>query len=204
MKLSRFTLSIITMLAVVAVVTALSVLNNDSPSASRYTSELDPLGDHSSAESSLEATGTDLSDPSAMATEAALAPLANSVRSRQERASQPPDTSTSSEGDDGGAAATPVMPAPAPPTGLSLAERKAFYWELIEAQDRAVAEAEKAHPMDSDPPQVDDYVALWLELTKEYEGAVMEKYGVTQAQADAIVDEGITSGWPMPPLPEPL
>jgi hypothetical protein len=108
------------------------------------------------------------------------------------------------ENGDDGTAGTPVKPPPAPPTGLSLAERQAFYWELIEAQDRAVAEAEKAHPMDSDPPQVDAYVALWLELTKEYEAAVMEKYGVTQAQADAIVDEGITSGWPMPPLPEPL
>jgi cytoskeletal protein RodZ len=97
MKLSRFTLSIITMLAVVAVVTALSILNNDSPSASRYTSELDPLGDHSSAESSLEATGADLSDPSAMATEAALAPLANSVRSRQERAALDPAPATSAD-----------------------------------------------------------------------------------------------------------
>lgn len=209
MKLSRFTLSIITMLAVVAVVTAISVLNNDNPSASRYTSELDSLGDPSSAESSLDSTGTDLSDPSAMATEAALAPLANSVRSRQEQAAQDPGpdaspTEDEAEDADGGTAATPVNPAPAPPTGLSLTERMALYWELIEAQDRAIAEAEKAHPMDSDPPQVDAYVALWLKLTQEYEAAIMEKYGVTQAQADAIIEEGITSGWPMPPLPEPL
>ena len=204
MKLSRFTLSVITMLVVVAFVTALSILNNDGPGASRYTSELDPLGEHSSAESSSEATGADLTDPSAMATEAAVGPLANSVRSRQEQAAQNPGTSTSSGGDDGGTASTPAKPAPAPPTGLSLAKRQACYWELIEAQDRAVAEAENAYPMDSDPPQVDAYVALWLELTKEYEAAVMERHGVTQAQADAIVDEGITSGWPMPPLPEAL
>jgi hypothetical protein len=207
MKPSRFTLSVIAMLAVVAVVTAISMLTG-TPGASRYTSELDPLGDQP-GESSLESTSTDLTDPAVMDTEAALAPLENSVRSRQERAAQDPTSASSGseaevDGGDGGTASEQEKPAPAPPSGLSLDEKKAFYWELIEAQDRAVAEAEKAHPMDSDPPQVDAYLALWLELTKEYEAAVMEKYGVSQAQADAIVDEGIAGGWPMPPLPEPL
>ncbi len=101
-----------------------------------------------------------------------------------------------------GAVPSPTPSPGPPPTNLSLEERKAFYWELIEAQDRAVAEAEAAHPMDSDPPQVDEYVRLWLELTAKYESAVREKYDVSEAQADAIVEEGIVSSWPMPPLPE--
>lgn len=203
MRLNRFTLSVITMLVVVAAVTALSVLR-DAPQSTRYAPELEPAADDWSA-GSHETTGGDLADPSVMETQAPLAPLANSVRERQARAAQSaaPSSGEDAEPDENGGSAPSPNPSPAPPpTNLTLEERKAFYWELIEAQDRAVAEAEAAHPMDSDPPQVDKYVALWLELTAEYETAVREKYDVSEAQADAIVEEGIVNRWPMPPLPE--
>ncbi len=76
MRLNRFTLSVITMLVVVAAVTALSVLR-DTPQSTRYAPELDPAVEESSAGDPV--VGGELAASSVTETRTALAPLANSV-----------------------------------------------------------------------------------------------------------------------------
>lgn len=208
MKPSRFTLSVLAMFAVVAVVTLISLLS-DSPSASRYSSELGSTDVTLPVEAAVETTDDALSDPAPRDTEAALAPLDDSVRSRQQRAAESGSANAEDDVNDAPLPGTdpdsgeqsPEDPTPVPEITLTLEERKAFYWEIIEAQDRAVLEANAEYPMDADPPDVDSYIALWLELSEEYEGAVRAKYGLIPAQADIVIEEGIVNNWPMPPLP---
>ncbi len=118
---------------------------------------------------------------------------------------QPQDDAVSTDPDapnDGTSASTPGN-AVAPPvivTELTLAQRRACYWDLVAAQDRAVAEAEAAYPLDADPPDIEAHLALRASLTEEYEAAVRDEYDITAAQLAAIAEEGIQAGWPMPPL----
>jgi len=206
LKVSRFTLSVITMLVVVAFVSALSLLN-DAPSASRYTPDPLPAQDDVLPDSSTEATSSDLTDPALREAEADTegTPLDDSVRARQARSAQSQNQGGAEDGStasgQGTSGSQTSVPKPVVPVSLTIEQRKAFYWEIIEAQDRAVAEADAQYPMDADPPQVAEYVALWLKLTEEYEAEVRRKYGLTPEQADAVIEEGIVNRWPMPPLP---
>jgi hypothetical protein len=140
--------------------------------------------------------------------ETAVAAAPESIRERHastDPATSPTGSSGSESDSDGGAQPGGTAPAgstePAAPITLTLAERQAFYWELIEAQDRAVIEADAKYPMDADPPDVDSYVALWIELNTKYEAEVRTKYGLSPAQANVVVEEGLANNWPMPPYP---
>lgn len=86
------------------------------------------------------------------------------------------------------------------PVALTLEERKDCYWNLIAAEDQAVAEANEKYPFDSDSPDIDAHVKLRLELTEKYQKVVREESGVTAKQAEAILEEGANKAWPMPPL----
>jgi hypothetical protein len=89
-----------------------------------------------------------------------------------------------------------------PSAVLTLEQRKACYWELIAAEDRAVAEAEAAYPMESDDADVDANVKMRLELTEKYQALVRAKYRISREAAEAIIAEGMANGWPMPPIPQ--
>lgn len=86
--------------------------------------------------------------------------------------------------------------------GLTLEQRKACFYDLIGAEDRAVAQAEATYPMDDDPENVQKNVELRLQLQEQFEAEVAQEYGVTAEQLDAIAEEGIRNSWPMPPLPD--
>jgi len=109
--------------------------------------------------------------------------------------------SGTSSGGTGTNATKPVVPAvPVVPVTLSTAQRKACYMELVQAEDRAVAEAEAKYPLNADPPNIDAHMTLRFSLIEKYEKAVADKYGITMEQAAAITVEGTEQGWPMPPL----
>lgn len=84
--------------------------------------------------------------------------------------------------------------------GLTIEQREQCYYDIIAAEDRAVAEAEAQYPLDTEDAEVASHVALRIELLDRYEQEVLDEYGITADQLDAIVQEGIQNGWPMPPL----
>lgn len=108
------------------------------------------------------------------------------------------DPSATEAEDPAGPADDPATPVVIP--DLTLEQRKACYWDLIAAQDRAVAEAEAQYPLDAEPPDVAAHLALRMSLTETYEAAVRAEYGITAAELEAIGWEGIENNWPMPPL----
>ncbi|MDY0087795.1 MAG: hypothetical protein RBS78_04525 [Coriobacteriia bacterium] len=191
------------MFLVVGLVTLLSVVN-DKPATPHYAPDALSSQEGPSAGPSVETTASDQTEP-AVREEAAEGEtsLDDSVRSRQERAASGSSGSTNQNTDaaqgDGGSQPKPAKSVP--PITLSIQQRQDFYWRIVEAQDRAVADAEAKYPMGSEPPKVTEYVALWLQLTEKYEGLVRKQFGVTPEQADVIIGEGIADNWPMPPLP---
>lgn len=186
--------------------------------SSRYAPDLDDASDATQTAGAVETTGTGMTDPAEMDTGAGDAPVL-SIRERHAGGGQGEGSTSDGDGADGSdttggtdsgdsgggtrpPGTTPSTPAePVAPITLTLEERKAFYWELIEAQDRAVLEADAKYPMDDDPPNVDAYVTLWLELTGTYEEEVRRKYGLSAAQAEIVIEEGLVNNWPMPPYP---
>lgn len=110
------------------------------------------------------------------------------------------DSSDPASGDGGsGDTAKPAQPVP---VGLSEEQRKAVFWDLIAAWDRAVLEAEKAFPLSADNPDVVAHVKLRMSLIAEYEAEIMDEYDITAAQLETIYNEGIAKRWPMPPYEE--
>ena len=114
--------------------------------------------------------------------------------------------STSSGGTTSGGSTTPdttedPKPVPVVPVTLTLEQRQACYYDLIAAEDRAVAEASEKYSLDDDPPNISGYVALFIELLEKYQGEVCAEYGITTDQIATIISEGTSNNWPMPPLP---
>lgn len=93
-------------------------------------------------------------------------------------------------------------PKPVPAVELTLEQRKACYWDLIAAEDRAVAEAEKKYPLDAEEPKVNEHLTLRFSLTEKYQAEVAEEFGISVEQAAQVMAEGTDNQWPMPPLPE--
>jgi hypothetical protein len=154
---------------------------------------------------SIDATSGALTSPAQRAHTDAESADESPMKDIRSRAAESAESEPASEGEaqQGGTAPAPDPKAVASvTTRLTVAERQACYWKLIEAEDRAVFEANSEFPMDADPPDVDSYVALMIELTEKYVKAVQDEYKVTAAEVEAIITEGIANRWPMPPLPE--
>ncbi len=89
--------------------------------------------------------------------------------------------------------------------GLSEAKRRDVYFDLAEAQDRAMNEAIARYPTDpSVSPNwrsnVRKQIALEESLKGRYEGQVGRKYGLSTDQLIKIAVEGATKAWPTPKL----
>lgn len=85
---------------------------------------------------------------------------------------------------------------------LSLAERKECFWKLIEAEYRAIEEAEAAYPMEVDDADYDAHYAMRFKLTDEYQAAVGLAYDLTYDGVVAVLVEGYENQWPVPPVSE--
>jgi hypothetical protein len=76
--------------------------------------------------------------------------------------------------------------------GLTVAQRKAIFLELADAERRAEQEAEsEVH----DPPESMAEVDRAQRLAQKYKDAVAAKHGLTQEQAVAVSVEGMESEW---------
>ena len=137
--------------------------------------------------------------PSVAATSAAAAAAATTSKSKSGSSSSTTGKSTPSNPT--GAATTP-KPAPAAPITLSVAERQACYYDLIAAEDKAVAEADAKYPDNGESFDVSANLTLRFGLLDKYWAAVGTKYSLSAAQLDTILTEGISNSWPMPPLPK--
>lgn len=84
-------------------------------------------------------------------------------------------------------------------TSLTLEQRKAAYFALIGAEDRAVKEAEEEIPNQGDREQIDAHLALRFRLLEEYEASIREQYDLSDEDIAAILEEGVNNAWPMPP-----
>jgi hypothetical protein len=69
--------------------------------------------------------------------------------------------------------------------GLSEQQRKQVYWELILIDDRMTRALEEGRDSDR--------------IKRQGEGELMQEYGLTEEQIQAISHEGTTKGWPKPP-----
>jgi len=87
--------------------------------------------------------------------------------------------------------------------GLTLEERKACYWESIEAEDRAVREAGEVYPIDADPRQKEEHYTLRMSLEATYQAELREKYSLTVRQMKLLMAEGAGAMWPMPDAAQP-
>ncbi len=144
---------------------------------------------------------------SALTTEGDSGPVSQSEgeRSRQSQLglqSPPERVPAPTEGPE-----TAVEPEPAPepkpaPTeagGLSLAERKAIFWDLAEAEDRAMAEADAVYdPMNPDYDNIMANIDLNDELYDRYYKEILRRYGISDAVARQIMVEGSQARWPTP------
>lgn len=77
--------------------------------------------------------------------------------------------------------------------GLSEAQRKEIYKEIIEAERRATDEAIVREPTD-----INKQVKLQQELTEKYKDELANKYSLNEDQLISIGNEGITNQWPRP------
>lgn len=92
-------------------------------------------------------------------------------------------------------------PAPAPEetVSMSVAERKAIFWELAEAEDRAMAEADAVYdPMNPDYDNIMANIDLNDELYDRYYKEILKRYGISDAVARKIMVEGSQARWPTP------
>jgi len=79
--------------------------------------------------------------------------------------------------------------------GLSEAQRKKVFEELVPAEDRANKEAERRFPTD-----FKKQATYSQELEAKYTAEVAEKYKLTEEQLSKISVEAFEKGWPLPEL----
>ncbi len=154
------------------------------------------LPDGSSVDDADEGAGTSGSSDGADTGEGVAPDESGSVSDGQSGSSSD-DSGDSDDSDDSGDSGDSGSEAG---TLLTLEERQACYWDLVLAEDRAVAEAEEAYPLSANPPNVPAHVELRFRLMDEYQAVVGEEYGLSREELDSIIDEGIEDRWPMPPL----
>lgn len=86
---------------------------------------------------------------------------------------------------------------PEPGTGSEVSPpesgRKEIFKEIIAAEDKATAEAERRFPAD-----IEKQIDFEGELIKKYKAELAEKHGLTFDQLKSIGVEGITNNWSMP------
>jgi len=86
--------------------------------------------------------------------------------------------------------------------GLSEAQRRAYYKELVAVEDRANDEAEEMYPIDiMDPAYSPDNIELYIdysgELMDEYKADLRDEYGITEDIEDKIIAEAFEEDWPL-------
>jgi hypothetical protein len=188
--------------AVVLALVAYGVLTAGDEESSDRSASLSLPSDEPTGTASPDTTSAALTAPPERAQADAQSSDESPMRDIRSRAAESAPVSEG-EAQQGESAKAPDPKAVASVTSrLTVAERQAAYWKLVEAEDKAVFEANSEFPMDADPPEVDSYVALMIELTEKYYKAVYDEYQVTTAEVEAIIAEGIANRWPMPPLPE--
>ncbi|HZT41225.1 MAG TPA: hypothetical protein VFA07_03505 [Chthonomonadaceae bacterium] len=88
---------------------------------------------------------------------------------------------------------------------LSESQRRAIYYEIGEADDRASTEAQAQYSdlTDADQKTMLDQIGKKNQreedLTGKYERRVAKKYRLRSAELSAIKDEGLRGSWPLPP-----
>lgn len=82
--------------------------------------------------------------------------------------------------------------------------------EIVAAEDKAEAEAEKIYPLNPSDPNYpyDNYKEQAIkhydrsgELKKKYRGQVLSKHGITEEIRFEISGEARQESWPMPQVP---
>ena len=86
--------------------------------------------------------------------------------------------------------------------GFTEEQRRQIFKELVAAEDRAEAEAERIYPMDVFDPNykaenIDKHFEKSDELAEKYEAEVRAKYGISEEIEKQISVEGLTERWPM-------
>ena len=76
--------------------------------------------------------------------------------------------------------------------GLTEAQRRSIYKEIVAAADRAMAEAERLYP---DPDDVFRQIDACHELEERYKAEVRDKWGITEEVQTRIVIEGVAMHW---------
>ena len=111
---------------------------------------------------------------------------------------QRPPASAPSGGDDaweGGSVSEPKAT-------LSVDQRKECYYRLIEAEYRAIAEAEAAYPQEVDDADLDAHYELRFRLTDQFQAEIGKEYDLTFDGVVAVLVEGAEGNWPVPPMTE--
>ncbi len=111
-----------------------------------------------------------------------------------------------------------TAPAPAPPArptapvhddtrfGLTEAQRRDVYQDLLGAEDHAQLDADRRYP----PPDASASSDRWQRYSEtreqfrkqadeEDKKAIAKRYGLTADQLTAITEEGVQQSWPRPP-----
>lgn len=95
---------------------------------------------------------------------------------------------------------------------LSEKQRRAIFTDLVQAEDRAMREAETMHPIDESLltrspsryrqhviDQADARVKESDRLNEKYERELLERHGLTKQELNDIKKEAMNEQWPLPP-----
>jgi len=111
---------------------------------------------------------------------------------------QRPPGSSPSGGDDGWEGGSVSDPK----ATLSIEQRKECYYRLIEAEYRAIAEAEAAYPQEVEEADLDAHYEMRFRLTDQYQAEIGKEYDLTFDGVVAVLVEGAEGNWPLPPMTE--
>lgn len=81
---------------------------------------------------------------------------------------------------------------------FSLEKRKLIFREMVLAEDRAVAEAERRVPNLQSLKDLERQAEISGQLTEKYHRDLCRKFGISEKQRRDVVVEGVMKGWPMP------
>lgn len=102
-------------------------------------------------------------------------------------------------------------PKPEEKFGLSETRRKQIFQEYIKVEDKAMIQAEKKHPLNTDAYLVGEYPSdselreinkkneeLMRSLQEQYKNQIAKKCNISREQLEQICIEGVNKDWPMP------
>lgn len=94
--------------------------------------------------------------------------------------------------------------------GLTKAKRRQIFKEIVAAEDRAWAEADRKYPVSGRATwslskselrsRMDKNTDLMQRLQEQHKKALAKKYGLTREQLKEIALEGVAERWPMPKI----